>query len=104
MREGIIPLVMRVKGVVLTPRKKGSGRTLHACGGDSLLMFGDGGHHCGTDLSEISGSLFSRAAGSKIPGNFSILKFPGKFLSFSLCSLLCLQRARRAERVPFVTG
>ena len=40
----------------------------------------------------------SRVAGSKIPGNFSILKFPGRFLSFSLSSLLCLQRGALRRR------
>ena len=80
------------------PRQQGSGRTLHAFGGDSLLIFGDGGHHCGTGLSERSVSLPSRAAGSKIPGNFRLLKFPGSLLVFSPASLLCLQRGALRRR------
>ncbi len=62
------------------------------------MIFGGGGHHCGTGLSKISGSLFSRVAGSKIPGNLRILKFPGGSLSSSLCSLLCLQRGALRRR------
>jgi len=65
------------------PRQQGSGRTLHAFGGNSPFMYPGGGGRSGTGLGEISGSLSSRAAGSKIPGNFSLLKFPGSLLASS---------------------
>ena len=75
------------------PRRQGSGRTLHAFGGDSLLMFADGGHHCGTGLSEVSGSLsfspsflhcLQRGASRRRTGvrqSFYLLSFPLVFSS-----------------------
>ena len=50
---------------------------------------------------DIESGLFSRVAGSKIPGNFSILKFPGRFcLSLHPLLYACYDKSQQFYRLP----
>ena len=64
------------------PRKTGSARTLHAFGGDSLLMFTSGGHRCGTGMREISWFFTFPRSGIEDSREFPSSQIPGKSFGF----------------------
>jgi hypothetical protein len=82
------------------PRQQGSGRTLHAFGGNLLLMFAGGGHRCGTGVSEVSWFFTFPRSGIEDFREFPSSQIPGKSFGFlpSLSSMPPANPRKGAKR------